>query len=299
MIVAELAARGDLVDQKPHEMIIGRCQRSNDILEPRLKTQWFVRTGPLAEWALDATRSGRTRILPERFEKTWEHWLTDIRDWNVSRQLWWGHRIPAWYCPDGHVTVSAGEDGPTTCDVCGRPAVELERRTRTSSTPGSARACGRSRPWAGPTKRPTMGPTTRRRSWRPVTTSSSSGSRHGRIRRPRPARRGPTPARRARDPDRRAAARSRPSNRARTSRDLMRLETSRSGTASLWALERDDVIEQVLRNALAEMVRVDVHDAERDVRLPGRQKHEPTAEGPSPRSRRRRSGRGRGSRIPG
>ena len=125
MIVAELAARGDLVDQKPHEMIIGRCQRSNDILEPRLKTQWFVRTGPLAEWALDATRSGRTRILPERFEKTWEHWLTDIRDWNVSRQLWWGHRIPAWYCPDGHVTVSAGEDGPTACDVCGRPAVEL------------------------------------------------------------------------------------------------------------------------------------------------------------------------------
>ena len=66
----------------------------------------------LAARALDATRSGRTRILPERFEKTWEHWLTDIRDWNVSRQLWWGHRIPAWYCPDGHVTVSAAAGGP-------------------------------------------------------------------------------------------------------------------------------------------------------------------------------------------
>ena len=91
----------------PHEMVIGRCQRSDDVIEPRLKTQWFVRTGPLAARALEATRSGRTRILPERFEKTWEHWLTNIRDWNVSRQLWWGHRIPAWYCPDGHVTVSS------------------------------------------------------------------------------------------------------------------------------------------------------------------------------------------------
>ena len=110
----------------PHEMVIGRCQRSNDVIEPRLKTQWFVRTGPLAARALEATRRGRTRILPERFEKTWEHWLTNIRDWNVSRQLWWGHRIPAWYCPDGHVTVSADAAGPDACAVCGRPAAELQ-----------------------------------------------------------------------------------------------------------------------------------------------------------------------------
>ena len=108
-IVAALEARGDLAGARPHEMILGRCQRSNDVLEPRLKTQWFIRTGPLAARALEATRSGRTRILPPRFEKTWEHWLTKIRDWNVSRQLWWGHRIPAWYCPDGHVTVSSDE----------------------------------------------------------------------------------------------------------------------------------------------------------------------------------------------
>jgi valyl-tRNA synthetase len=125
LLVAELAARGDLADQKPHEMIVGRCQRSNDVLEPRLKTQWFIRTKPLAERALDATRSGRTRILPQRFEKTWEHWLTDIRDWNVSRQLWWGHRIPAWYCPAGHVTVSSAEHGPDACEACGRPASDL------------------------------------------------------------------------------------------------------------------------------------------------------------------------------
>ena len=124
-IVADLEARGDVLAVTPHEMVIGRCQRSNDAIEPRLKTQWFVRAGPLASRALAATRGGRTRILPERFEKTWEHWLTGIRDWNVSRQLWWGHRIPAWYCPDGHVTVSPEPNGPAACSVCGRPSAEL------------------------------------------------------------------------------------------------------------------------------------------------------------------------------
>ncbi len=126
-IVADLDARGDLEGIAPHEMALGRCQRSNDILEPLLKTQWFVKTTPLAEQALAATRSGRTRILPERFEKTWEHWLTNIRDWNVSRQLWWGHRIPAWYCPDGHVTVSDEIAGPAACETCARPAAELRQ----------------------------------------------------------------------------------------------------------------------------------------------------------------------------
>ena len=126
-ILADLAARGDLAGEAAHEMVIGRCQRSNDVVEPRLKTQWFVRTGPLAEKALAATREGRTRIVPEHFVKTWEHWLTGIRDWNVSRQLWWGHRIPAWYCPDGHVTVSDELDGPTACATCSRPAPELRQ----------------------------------------------------------------------------------------------------------------------------------------------------------------------------
>jgi valyl-tRNA synthetase len=124
-IVADLDARGDLLGARPHQMLIGRCQRSNDVIEPRLKTQWFLRTKPLAERSLAATREGRTRILPERFEAVWEHWLTNIRDWNLSRQLWWGHRIPAWYCPDGHVTVSSSATGPDACDVCGRPAAEL------------------------------------------------------------------------------------------------------------------------------------------------------------------------------
>jgi valyl-tRNA synthetase len=124
-IVADLEARDDLAGEATHEMLLGRCDRSNDIVEPRLKTQWFIRAKPLAERALDATRGGRTRIVPERYNKIWEHWLTNIRDWNVSRQLWWGHRIPAWYCPDGHITVSAEVDGPDSCAACGRPAEDL------------------------------------------------------------------------------------------------------------------------------------------------------------------------------
>ena len=124
-ILEDLAGAGDLEGEQAHEMVIGRCQRSSDAVEPRLKTQWFIRTAPLAAAALEATRGGRTAILPERFEKTWEHWMTTIRDWNVSRQLWWGHRIPAWYCPDGHATVSAEVAGPAACEVCGAEAVKL------------------------------------------------------------------------------------------------------------------------------------------------------------------------------
>jgi valyl-tRNA synthetase len=126
-ILVDLDTRGDLAGASPHELILGRCDRSDDVIEPRLKTQWFIRTGPLAAAALEATRSGQTRIVPERFVKTWENWLTNIRDWNVSRQLWWGHRIPAWYCPDGHATVTADPAGPSSCAVCGRAATELEQ----------------------------------------------------------------------------------------------------------------------------------------------------------------------------
>ncbi|HYM83261.1 MAG TPA: valine--tRNA ligase [Candidatus Dormibacteraeota bacterium] len=126
-ILRDLEERGELGGSTPHEMLIGRCQRSGDVIEPLPKTQWFISTGPLAEAALEVTRSRRTTILPPRFEKVWEHWLTNIRDWNVSRQLWWGHRIPAWYCPEGHVSVTDDPEGPGACDVCGRPASELHQ----------------------------------------------------------------------------------------------------------------------------------------------------------------------------
>jgi valyl-tRNA synthetase len=126
-IVADLDARGDLVAARPHEMILGRCQRSDDVIEPRLKTQWFINVKPMAERAMAAVRVGRTRIVPARFEKVFFNWMENIHDWDVSRKLWWGHRIPAWYCPDEHITVSDVENGPAACAICGRPASELRQ----------------------------------------------------------------------------------------------------------------------------------------------------------------------------
>ncbi len=117
-ILEDLEALGDLVEAKDHEMVIGRCQRSDDIVEPRLKTQWFIDVKPMAERAMRAVRERRTRFVPERFEKVFFDWLENIYDWNISRQLWWGHRIPAWYCPAGHVTVSDVETGPGRCIEC-------------------------------------------------------------------------------------------------------------------------------------------------------------------------------------
>ena len=175
-ILADLRARGDLESEKPHEMLIGRCQRSNDVIEPRLKTQWFVKVAPLAENALRATRDGETRIVPPRFEKVWESWLTNIHDWNVSRQLWWGHRIPAWYCPDGHITRVGGARRARGLRHVRPAGGRADPGSRTSSTPGTAPACGRSRRSAGRTGPMTSGATTRARSWRRATTSSSSGS---------------------------------------------------------------------------------------------------------------------------
>jgi valyl-tRNA synthetase len=103
---------------KKHAMVLPRCQRSGTIVEPMISTQWFVSAKPLAEPALEAVRDGRTRIIPEEWVKTYEHWLVNIQDWCISRQLWWGHQIPAFYCDDGHVTVSR-EDHPAACATCG------------------------------------------------------------------------------------------------------------------------------------------------------------------------------------
>ena len=174
-IVADLEARGDLVGRAaprdghralPAQQRRHRAAAQDAVVHP---------DGAAGGTGARGDPTGRTRIVPERFEKTWEHWLTNIRDWNVSRQLWWGHRIPAWYCPDGHVTVSAEADGPDACAVCGRPAAELQQDPDIFDTWFSS-GCGRSRRSAGRTTRPTCDATTRRRSWRPATTSSSSGS---------------------------------------------------------------------------------------------------------------------------
>jgi valyl-tRNA synthetase len=133
-IVADLEAAGDLVSARPHEMILGRCQRSDDVIEPRLKTQWFINVKPMADKAMAAVRDGRTQIVPQRFEKVFFHWMENIHDWDVSRKLWWGHRIPAWYCPDEHITVSDAEAGPDACAICGRPASELRHEEQIFDT---------------------------------------------------------------------------------------------------------------------------------------------------------------------
>ncbi|MCC6619340.1 MAG: valine--tRNA ligase, partial [Chloroflexi bacterium] len=128
-IVDALRTAGDLEGEQPHEMVIGRCDRCGTVVEPILSVQWFIRAGPLADRALASLREGRLRIMPSHFEKVYTHWMENIRDWAVGRQLWWGHRIPAWYCPDGHITVTDLVDGPIACEACGRPAAELLQET--------------------------------------------------------------------------------------------------------------------------------------------------------------------------
>jgi len=103
---------------KAHKLQLPRCTRSNTVVEPIISTQWFVDMKPLAEPALAAVRDKRTEIIPAEWEKTYEHFLNNIQDWCISRQLWWGHQIPAFHCKDcGHITVTR-EDQPSACEKC-------------------------------------------------------------------------------------------------------------------------------------------------------------------------------------
>jgi valyl-tRNA synthetase len=103
---------------KSHVYPLGRCQRSQTVLEPLLSDQWYVRIEPLARPAIEAVEQGRTRFIPEQWTNTYMAWMRNIHDWCISRQLWWGHQIPAWYCPDGHVTVA--RETPVACATCGK-----------------------------------------------------------------------------------------------------------------------------------------------------------------------------------
>jgi valyl-tRNA synthetase len=121
-LLTQLEAQGLLEKVEPYHHAVRQCYRCQTVVEPRLSDQWFVRMVELAQPALQAYRDGTVRFIPERWGKVYENWLTDIRDWNISRQLWWGHRIPAWYCDAedgkgcGQITVS--EDTPEACQ-CG------------------------------------------------------------------------------------------------------------------------------------------------------------------------------------
>ncbi len=110
---------------KAHTMNLGRSQRSGAVVEPMLSTQWFVKMKPLATPAVAAVRHGATRFVPKQWENTYYAWLTDIQDWCISRQLWWGHRIPAWYCDHDHVIV--GREAPTACPTCGSTTLQQDQ----------------------------------------------------------------------------------------------------------------------------------------------------------------------------
>jgi valyl-tRNA synthetase len=117
-IVADFERDGVLIKIEDYPHVVGHCYRCKTIVEPNLSLQWFVKTKPLAKTAIEAVRDGRTRIIPEVWEKTYFEWMENIRDWCISRQIWWGHRIPAWYCDRcGEVIVS--KEAPTTCPKCG------------------------------------------------------------------------------------------------------------------------------------------------------------------------------------
>ena len=113
----DLEERGLLVSVEPHVHTVGHCSRCDSIVEPRLSDQWFVEVRPLADKAAAAVRAGQTRLIPDRFTASFLEWLDNLHDWCISRQIWWGHRIPAWYCPDGHITVARSD--VDVCEECG------------------------------------------------------------------------------------------------------------------------------------------------------------------------------------
>jgi valyl-tRNA synthetase len=112
-ILHDLTQHGLLVGTKDHAYAIGKCDRCKTIVEPRLSTQWFIKIQPLADRAIEAVEKREIVFTPENYSKTYFEWMRNIHDWCISRQLWWGHRIPAWHCPSGHITVA--RTAPAAC----------------------------------------------------------------------------------------------------------------------------------------------------------------------------------------
>ena len=117
-VVEELKTLGNLVKIEPHAHNVGHCYRCHTSVEPRISKQWFVKMEPLARPAINAVTDKKTTFVPERFAKTYYNWMENVKDWCISRQLWWGHRIPIWYCPDCGKVICAKED-PDCCPECG------------------------------------------------------------------------------------------------------------------------------------------------------------------------------------
>ena len=127
-IVEKLKEIGALVKIEDYTHNVGKCYRCHHSIEPKISEQWFVKMEPLAKPAIDAVRNGDVKFIPERFDKTYFNWMENIRDWCISRQLWWGHRIPAYYCKDcGNMQVSENE--VTKCNKCGSTNIEQDDET--------------------------------------------------------------------------------------------------------------------------------------------------------------------------
>jgi valyl-tRNA synthetase len=124
-VLADLAARGLLEKTEDYALNLGTCQRCKTPVEPLVSTQWFVSIKPLAEKAIEAVESGRIEFIPANWSKTYFEWMNNIRDWCISRQLWWGHRIPAWHCAECHEVVVARE-APAVCPRCGSARLEQD-----------------------------------------------------------------------------------------------------------------------------------------------------------------------------
>ena len=124
-IVADLEEQGYLVKVEPHQHNVGTCYRCHNDVEPLISAQWFVKMKPLAEEALRVVNEGEVKFVPDRFSKIYTNWMENVHDWCISRQLWWGHQIPAWTCQEcGHITVS--EDDPTECEHCHSKNIKQE-----------------------------------------------------------------------------------------------------------------------------------------------------------------------------
>jgi valyl-tRNA synthetase len=121
----DMRSAGLVIKEEPYLLNVPRSQRGGEIVEPMISTQWFVRIQPLAKAALEAVRDGRIRIVPERFTKVYYNWLENIEDWCISRQLWWGHRIPVWYCQACGAMFASRQD-PHACQQCGSAAIEQD-----------------------------------------------------------------------------------------------------------------------------------------------------------------------------
>ncbi len=121
----DMRSAGLVLKEEPYTLNIPRSQRGGEIVEPMISTQWFVAIQPLAEVALAAVREGKIKIVPEHFTKVYFNWLENIQDWCISRQLWWGHRIPVWYCAQCHEMTVTRED-PSACSQCGSTAIEQD-----------------------------------------------------------------------------------------------------------------------------------------------------------------------------